>query len=66
MLKVNNMNTRVGCEMCSKLTIKTPSLSFVAHESQYILQQPWSLKILVIWTYIYVLGCWYYNWTLFL
>ena len=40
MLKVNNMNTRAGCEMCSKLTIKTPSLSFVAHESQYILQQP--------------------------
>ena len=24
LLKVNNGNTRIGCEMCSKLTIKTP------------------------------------------
>ena len=24
MFKVNNRNTRTGCEICSKLTIKTP------------------------------------------
>ena len=24
LLKVNNRNTRTGCEICSKLTIKTP------------------------------------------
>ena len=24
MFKVNNRNTRTGCETCSKLTIKTP------------------------------------------
>ena len=29
---------------------------FVAYQSQYILQQPGSLKSLVIWRYIYVLG----------
>ena len=42
------------------------TLLFVAYESQCIVQQPGSLKSLIIWTYIYVLGCWYYNWTLFL
>ena len=41
-------------------------LLFIGYESQYILQQPGSLKSLVMWTYIYVLGCWNYNWTLFL
>ena len=25
MFKVNNRNTRASCEICSKLTIKTPS-----------------------------------------
>ena len=42
------------------------TLLFVAYEFQCIVQQPGSLKSLIIWTYIYVLGCWYYNWTLFL
>ena len=28
LLKVNNRNTRTRCEICSKLTIKTPERSF--------------------------------------
>ena len=49
------------------LTCLAQANSFVCtYESQYILQQPGSLKSLVIWTYIDVLVCWYYNWTLFL
>ena len=28
MFKVNNGNTRARCEICSKLTIKTPDLSY--------------------------------------
>ena len=28
MFKVNNRNTRTRCEICSKLTIKTPERSF--------------------------------------
>ena len=42
------------------------TLLLVAYQSQYIFQQPGSLKSLVMWTDMYVLGCWYYNWTLFL
>ena len=42
------------------------SLFFIAYETQYVFQQPGFLKRLVLWTYIYVLGCWFYNWTLFL
>ena len=49
------------------------ALLFVEYESQYILQQPGSLKNIVMWTHIYVLihpilpvRPWYYNWTLFL
>ena len=30
MLKVNNRNTRARCEICSKLTIKTPERTPVA------------------------------------
>ena len=29
MLKVNNRNTRTRCEICSKLTIKTPDGVFI-------------------------------------
>ena len=34
---------------------------FVEYESQYILQQPGSLKNLVMPMHMYLLGCWYYN-----
>ena len=31
LLKVNNRNTRTRCEICSKLTIKTPERRSIAH-----------------------------------
>ena len=49
------------------LTSLAHANSFVCSiRTQYKHQQPGTLKSLVISTYIYVLGCWYYNWALFL
>ena len=39
LLKVNNINTRIRCEICSKLTIKTPERRqtyFTPYSSVYI------------------------------
>ena len=33
LLKVDNRNTRKRCEICSKLTIKTPDTSFTPYSS---------------------------------
>ena len=52
------------CLLQSWLSSRMQTLFFVAFESRYILQQPVSLKILVIWTYIYALRCSYYKWIL--
>ena len=36
LLKVNNKNTRTGCEICSKLTIKTPERRQWRHPGVFI------------------------------
>ena len=37
LLKVNNRNTRTVCEICSKLTLKTPELVDFEHISHLVL-----------------------------
>ena len=62
------------CFFCNAMSFTVLTcLEYVEYESQYILQQPGSLKNIVMWTHIYVLihpihpvRPWYYNWTLFL
>ena len=36
LLKVNNRNTRTSCEICSKLTIKTPERRYLRHSGEFI------------------------------
>ena len=38
LLKVNNRNTRARCEICSKLTIKTPERRQMASPSVFIVK----------------------------
>ena len=38
MVKVNNRNTRTRCEICSKLTIKTPERSRLPSVLRYVLR----------------------------
>ena len=37
LLKVSNKNTRIRCEICSKLTIKTPVIANLEHMSHLVL-----------------------------
>ena len=38
MFKFNNRNTRIRCEICSKLTIKTPGVVYFEHISHLVLR----------------------------
>ena len=44
MFKVNNKNTGVRCEICSKLTIKTPERRYWRHSGVFIVNFERGLK----------------------
>ena len=48
LLKVNNRNTRTSCEICSKLTIKTPERSHWCRSNVFIVNFEYISQVVIV------------------